>query len=175
MGAVPRAELPSIGGTRIPTLAEALDLLRGRLVNVEVKTDDTPSFLDLSRAVARIVAKDGGRAEVLFSSFDPRVVLALAALAPRVPRGMLVGDRTARLATALPLALRPLIASAHVQEDLLTPARVAQLRRAELRVVAWTVNDPDRAEALASAGVTTIITDAPGRIVSALAPVSAVR
>lgn len=169
VAAVPLAELPRLaGGERIPTLAEALEVCAGKVVNVEVKSEEVPGFLDLSRAVARVLAEHAGRAEVVVSSFDPRVVVAMAALAPRVPRGMLVGDRTARLATALPLALRPIVSAAHVDAVLLTPERIARLLGSGLRVAAWTVNDPSLARALRDAGVATIITDRPGEMVAAV-------
>lgn len=166
---VPYAELPRLaGGERIPTLAEALEALRGRFVNVEVKGDDARSIASLVKAVAKVVGADERRAEVLLSSFDPRVVLGLAAVLPRTPRGMLVSERTAALATALPVALRRAVASAHVQESLLTPVRLATLRRAGLRIVAWTVNEPARARELVSGGASILITDRPAAIVNAL-------
>jgi glycerophosphoryl diester phosphodiesterase len=105
----------------------------------------------------------------VFSSFDPLTVVALAAAAPRVPRAMLVGMNTPRAATALPLALRYAIVAAHLDEALVTKARVERLARSRLRVAAWTVNDPDRARELVALGVQWLITDAPGRVASALA------
>jgi glycerophosphoryl diester phosphodiesterase len=165
-GALPRLT----SGERVATLAEALAVCRLRVVNVEVKSDGATPFLALTRAVAREIAREGGGARVIVSSFDPRVVLAMAAIAPAVPRGMLVGDRTAPLATALPLALRRVIEAAHVHEVLLTPERVARLTRAGLRVAAWTVNDAARARELTEAGVATLISDQPGALRHALEP-----
>jgi glycerophosphoryl diester phosphodiesterase len=174
---VPYRELPVLpGGERIPRLADALDAMRGHLVNVEIKADvaptsllgDVPDRLRLVRATAAVVRR-AQRADVVFSSFDPLTVMALAAFLPGVPRAMLVGMRTPRAASALPLAMRPAIVAAHLDESLVTAARVARLRRAGLRVVAWTVNDPARAAALVALGVEWIITDAPGAIVAALA------
>jgi len=169
--AVPRHELPSLaGGARVPDLASALDLLRGRIVNVEVKAD-VPAELPLVRAVARAIARAPGT-EVVVSSFDPAIVLAFAVLAPRVPRAMLVGARTPRLAAALPLALRPAIVAAHLDEAIITPSRGERLRRAGLRVVAWTVNDAARAAALAAMGVRWLITDDPKALVASVGSVS---
>jgi glycerophosphoryl diester phosphodiesterase len=173
-------DLPLLpGGERIPTLADALEAMRGQLVNVEIKADiaptsllgDVPDRLRLVRATAKVVKRAAGT-DVVFSSFDPLTVMALAAVLPVVPRAMLVGMKTPRAGSALPLAMRPAIVAAHLDDALLTPARVAKLRRAGLRVVAWTVNDPARAAALVALGVEWIITDAPGAIVSALRPSS---
>lgn len=165
--AVRRDELPQLaGGEKIPDLASALDVCHGRVVNIEVKAD-VPSRLQLVRVVARELAR-ARSVEVVISSFDPLVVLALAAAAPRVPRAMLVGPRTARLATALPLAMRRAISAAHLEDALVSERRVERLRRADLRVVAWTVNDPARALDVAQMGVRALITDRPGEILSAL-------
>ena len=164
--AVRRAELPPLAdGSKIPDLAAALDLARGKIVNVEIKPD-VPSRIALVRAVARAVvrARGYGGPEVVVSSFDPRVVLGFSALARGVPVGILVGSRTPRLATALPLALRRLAVAAHVEDPLLNGPRVARLRRAGLRVVAWTVNEAARAAELARFGVEWLITDQPGMI-----------
>ena len=106
--------------------------------------------------------------DVVFSSFDPLSVLGLVALAPRVPRAILVGMKTPRAGTALPLALRYAIVAAHLDESLVTAARAERLRRSKLRVAAWTVNDPARAAELVALGASWIITDAPGRIGAAL-------
>jgi glycerophosphoryl diester phosphodiesterase len=165
--AVARRDLPTLeGGLAIADLESVLELCRGRIVNVEVKAD-VPSRLTLVRAVARSLARVSG-VEVVLSSFDPTVVLALAAVAPRIPRGMLIGARTPSLSTALPLTLRRAIVAAHLDDATITAPRVARLRRSGLRVVAWTVNDPARATALRTMGVDWVISDQPGRLVSAL-------
>jgi glycerophosphoryl diester phosphodiesterase len=167
-------ELPLLeGGARIPSLEEALDALRGRIVNVELKADVTPTArlgevpdrLRLVRAAAAAVKRSTsvrGGAEVVFSSFDPLIVIALAAIAPKLPRGILVDPRMPRATTALPVAMRPAIVAAHIHQRVATPARIERLRAAGLRVVAWTVDDPVRARELAAQGVEWIITDWPG-------------
>lgn len=172
------AALPPLGGgLRIPRLVDVLEAMRGHIVNVEIKADvapmsmlgNVPDRVRLVRTAAAAV-REAGHTDVVFSSFDPLSVLALAVAAPRVPRAMLVGMKTPRAATALPLALRHAIVAAHLDESLITAARAERLLRSKLRVVAWTVNDPARAEALVALGVRWIITDAPGRVVAALRP-----
>jgi len=147
-----RAELGAAG------LEEALDLLADRLVNVEVKPD-VPRRGALVIAVRRALARSRAR-DVVVSSFDPAIVLGFVG-APYA-RGMLVGPRTPRLATALPLALRPAIATAHLEDGLVTPARVARLARAGLKLAVWTVNDVARARELRALGAWALITDRPG-------------
>lgn len=174
------ADLPLLGGgERIPRLDDALDALRGHVVNVEIKADiapasilgDVPERLRLVRATAAVV-KDAPHADVVFSSFDPLVVVTLAAVLPAVPRAILVGMRTPRAALALPLALRPAVVAAHLDDALITAARVERLLRSSVRVAAWTVNDPRRATRLVAMGVRWLITDAPGLVAGALRGVS---
>jgi glycerophosphoryl diester phosphodiesterase len=160
------ASMPRPGGEPIPTLAEALEVLRGAVVNVEVKAD-VPDRRSLAEAAAKAV-RDARDVDVVFSSFDPRVILLLARAAPKVPRGMLVGGRTAPLATLLPLTMRRTVVAAHLETALATNTRVRRLRRLGLRLCTWTVNDVVRAKELVAAGVDWLITDAPGVMVQAL-------
>lgn len=169
VGAVEHADLPRLAGdTRIPTLEEALETLRGKIVNVELKGDLRPGAVTLDAAarigLARTAAKVVARArdvEVVFSSFDPTIVLALAAIAPRVERGILLSPRTPRAAMPLALGMRAAVHAAHLEDSLATQSRVERLLAARLRVCVWTVNDPDRARALRSWGVTWLISDCP--------------
>lgn len=143
----------------LATLDEALEACRGKIVNVEVKAD-VPRRVALLRAVARSIerARD---VEVVMSSFDPGLVLAMSVLSPRTPRAILVGDRTARLAVALPRAMRRFVVAAHVQDGAITPRVVERVRALGLRLCAWTVNELDRGRALAAMGVEWVITDRP--------------
>lgn len=146
------------------TLDEALDLLAGRIVNVELKSD-VPSRRALARAAVSSVMR-ARKSEVVFSSFDPFLVLACAALAPKIARGVLVGKSTPRLATALPIGMRSMVVAAHLQDPLVTVSRVVRLSRTGLRTCAWTVNDVDRARELAAYGVEWLITDSPKSMVT---------
>ncbi|MBS2016729.1 MAG: glycerophosphodiester phosphodiesterase [Deltaproteobacteria bacterium] len=167
VGAVKRADLPPA----IATLGDALDALRGKIVNVELKGDlrpgtvtlDAAARISLARTAARAVA-DARGVEVVFSSFDPTIVLALAAIAPRVERAILVGPRTPRAAMPLVLGMRPAVHAAHLEDSLVTRERVQRLLAARLRVCAWTVNDEARADELVRWGVDWLITDRPAAI-----------
>lgn len=165
LAALPRLD----GGARVPTLEEALDLFAaGGVVNVELKSD-VPDRGALVEASARALAR-ARRVDVVISSFHPEVVVRAAARIPRVPLGMLVGARTRRLRVVLPLAMRPWVEAAHVEEAAIDAPRAAWLSSAGLRVVAWTVNDVERARALAGWGVRWMITDDPRALVGAFGP-----
>lgn len=155
-------ELPVVAGERIPTLAAALELCaaRGLGVNVELKYDDVDR-LALARACAPLLAR--ARVPVVASSFDPRVLAWLGALAPRVPRAWLVNATQRGIRVALrALARRPAFFAAHLERRLASPGLVATLRARGLRVGVWTVNDAREARDLFALGVDWIITDTPG-------------
>jgi len=93
----------------------------------------------------------------LLSSFAEAALAAARDVAPEVPRAYLTDrlpedwrDRLTRLACI----------AIDVKHTLLTRGRVAEFRAAGLRICAWTVNDPARANELLAWGVDTVITDA---------------
>jgi glycerophosphoryl diester phosphodiesterase len=137
-------------------------------VNVEIK-HDVPRRLALCRAVARALASS--RADVLLSSFDPSLLGAMAALAPRVPRAWLMHPDQRRTALAVArAATKELVVALHPEHTMLTAAHVERWKKHGLAVGTYTVNEPDEAVRLAALGVDWIITDAPGTILAALSP-----
>jgi glycerophosphoryl diester phosphodiesterase len=180
---------------RIPRLAEVLAWARDHAVavNVELK-HDVPSRGEIARAAARAVRASG--ADVLFSSFDPRLLAWVAWLSPSVPRAFLThatgrtkpraeqglsprAEREARrdarrdaVASAVRGILRgPFTRAArtlHLEQVEATAPAIARYRERGLRVGVWTVNDPATAIRLVGWGVASIITDSPGAILEAL-------
>jgi glycerophosphoryl diester phosphodiesterase len=152
----------------VPTLREVLAWAgdHGVGVNVEMK-HDVPDRLALARATAGIVR--AGRADVLFSSFDPRLLARVAAFAPHVPRALLVHADQARWADVLQQAARPpFVEALHLERTQTNPRAVARTLARGLRVGVWTVNDPSEARDLVGLGVASIITDVAGVMVEAL-------
>ena len=83
------------------------------------------------------------------------------ALAPEVPRALLF-ERDSSFALRHALAAPVLGAcSLHPEDVLATPASIRSWRRRGYLVAAWTVDDPERAQALREAGATGIITNVP--------------
>lgn len=161
-----RVDLP--GGARVPLLAEVLSFARARrlAVNVEMKRD-APSRPAIVRATARLLGGWDPAHGVIVSSFDPPMLAMLAALAPRVPRAVLVHRTSYHLvhaATAIPMGA----AAVHLCRTLTRPELVRSLIGRGLLVNVWTVNDGSEARDLAALGVAGIITDAPGEIRAAL-------
>jgi glycerophosphoryl diester phosphodiesterase len=157
-------------------LAEALDWSRdhGVAVNVELKYD-VRRLDDVARAAVRAVRD--ARADVLFSSFDPRLLAWVAALAPVWPRALITHSRQSPfLRGARELLRGPVVrfvGAIHLEEAEATTHVVDDLRRRGLRVGVWTVNDPSAAVRFARGGVGSIITDSPGAILEGLESVRA--
>ena len=155
-------------GERIPRLEEALEAIPDAFVNVELKSRGRD--VETARAAARVLREAGAVDRVVVSSFDWRLVAALRAFAPEIPAGLLFEpSRAWRLRVAVGArALRP--AALHPDRALATEARVRAWTARGLQVNVWTVDDPDELRRLAAWGVSSVITNVPGRAVEALRP-----
>jgi glycerophosphoryl diester phosphodiesterase len=161
-----RASLEELQAQGVPSLADALAWARENdvAVNVELK-HDVPSRLLLVERVRRVVRPS--RADVLLSSFDPRLLAAAAVALPTTPRALLTSRHQRPRVPSL-LATRPFVQAIHLERTQTDPAAIARHRRRGLRIGVWTVNDPGEAVDLAALGVQTLITDVPGALLEAL-------
>ena len=158
----------SLGGERVPLLADVLAWARERdlRVNVELKSDVSRP-LALLRNVSRVVRDSGvGPELVLFSSFQPGFVAALALLCPDLPRAWLI-DRGNPFLRRAP-GFRLLADGVNPHHELVTDEAMARWKRAGAPVATWTVNDPAEARRVAGLGVDAVISDHPGAILQAL-------
>ncbi|MFM8304496.1 MAG: glycerophosphodiester phosphodiesterase [Actinomycetota bacterium] len=151
----------------IPTLAEALDVCRGLLVNVEIKNlpwepDFDPRERIADDVVALLRARSGDR--VLVSSFHLTTVDHLHERAPEVPTAFLflagmdlreVADLAADRGHA---AVHPDLRALGGPE---VGEFVAHARARGLQVNVWTVNEPADMVRLADLGVDGLVTDVP--------------
>jgi glycerophosphoryl diester phosphodiesterase len=155
---------PGFAGERIPSLEATIDLLAalGLGANVEVKPGPGAEAAT-GRAVAEILrARWPGSLPVpLVSSFKERALEGVREAAPELPRGLLLNDvppdwraRAERLGCV----------TIHCNHKKLAPAQARAIVEAGFPLLAYTVNDPARAEALFGWGVATIITDCPDRL-----------
>ncbi len=149
--------LPLTGGDEgIPTLADMLDLVAGRVpLLIEIKDQDGamgPDVGPLERAVADILrAYDG---PVALMSFNPHSVAALAEAAPQLPRGLVTSAYTAEDWPLLPPAARDRLRDipdydrvgasfiSHEAADLARP-RVAELKASGAEVLCWTIRSAE--------------------------------
>jgi glycerophosphoryl diester phosphodiesterase len=187
-----------VDGERIPTLAalfarvRALEAGGARPVRFNIETklsplapDETADPETLARALLTVIRQHGLQERVSIQSFDWRTLrwvqrlapgLPLSALTTRLPGGDNVSDAhwTAGLVLAehgdsVPRLVHALGAGTWSPSwrDL-TPALLAEARALGLRVVPWTVNEPEAIERLLEWGVDGLISDYPDRVQQAL-------
>lgn len=146
-------------GERMPTLAQVHERCAalGLAANIEIKP--CPGR---EAATGRLVADEAARlwrgAEVppLLSSFSRDALAAARDAQPELPRGLLFGAVPADW-RAQTQALECL--SLHADHRKLDARLVAEIKEAGLFILAYTVNDPQRARMLAQWGVDAICTD----------------
>lgn len=127
------------------------------MANIEIKPTLGEEELT-GRLVAQAAAKlwQGSTAPLL-SSFSPEALAAAHQAVPELPRGLLLDEWHSDWHEQVK---RYECVSVHLNHQILTELRVDQLRSAGLYVMAYTVNDPERARTLLSFGVDSICTDA---------------
>jgi glycerophosphoryl diester phosphodiesterase len=151
-------------GERIPTLAEALEALRGVRVIVEIKNGPLYYPGIASRVLAAIA--EVGHPSVTISSFDHPVLLEVKAAAPQVPTAVLYAARPidpVRLARDAGAALL------HPNWAYVTGEMVGQAHAAGLRVETWTVDEPAHLRHVIATGVDGVMTNHPDRLRAVLA------
>jgi glycerophosphoryl diester phosphodiesterase len=153
----------------VPTLAGALDALRGLIVNVEIKClpwepdADTTDHRVVRAVVDTIRAHD---VDTIISSFDLASVDAAREFAPELTTAWLTYGQP------VPAVAEQTAAHGHAW---LHPDRASALAGGidvahdlGLKVDVWTVDDPDEIRALAEAGVDAIVTNRPDVALRAL-------
>lgn len=149
--AAARVALRHGDGEGIPTLAEVLDLVAGRVpLLIEIKDQDGrlgPQVGGLEAAAARALAGYGGPVAVM--SFNPHSTAEMARIAPHVPRGLttcgfdpeewhLPEARCAELRAIADFDRTGSAFISHEAADLGRP-RVAELKARGVPVLCWTI------------------------------------
>lgn len=126
------------------------------MANIEIKPT-TGSEVETGRAVAQAAAQLWlGQTAPLLSSFSYDALKAAMQAQPDLPRGLLShtwDEQWKEKTDALDCV------SIHLNHKVLDQVRVAELRAAGLRILAYTVNSPERARELLKWGVDAICTD----------------
>lgn len=154
---------PRFAGEPVPRYDEVLAFCRahGVWANVEIKPSpgaDARTGRIVGEATVRICG-DGvvdAAHGPLFSSFSVASLAAASAAAPGVPRAMLFVDVPLDAAT---VALGLGCVGVHADARSVDAATVARLHAAGLAVLAYTVDDRDRADALDAIGVDGLFVD----------------
>jgi glycerophosphoryl diester phosphodiesterase len=136
-------------GDTVPTLDDVAQLFRARAtIYCELKGPGT------AEPALKVLRRYGGPCAV--HSFDHRMIADAAVYAPEIPRGVLEVSRHLDPAEALrAVEGRDLWQLAEYVDEWLVHA----VHTAGKRVIAWTANDPEAIERLASCGVDGLCTD----------------
>lgn len=147
---------PAFAGERVPSFAEASDfcIRHGLWMNAEIKP--APGMAVRTGQRVAEFCKHLPAGSVLLSSFALDALMAARDIAPEVPRALLVDAVPPDWASML----NHLGASAlHANARALTAEQVRAVKDAGVRLLCYTVNDPDQARVLRALGVDAICTD----------------
>lgn len=151
---------------RIPSLAEALEHVKGRVGRVYTEVKGYRELEDLDR-MARIVRDADLAYDTVFISMDWGILERIAGQDPTVGIGYIVEKRErweAALERATPLERA--IVDVDRRILLAEPELVGQARQRGIDVAVWTVDDPGEAERLRRAGVRRFTTNQVERLLS---------
>lgn len=155
----------------VPLLGAALDVCDGLMVNIEIKNLPTEPGWDpaeaLAGAVAALVGDRDVRGQVVVSSFTLATIDAVRSADAAIATAWLTPSRFDQL-QALATVREHGHAGLHPHHDSVTDELVDKAHRTGLMLNTWTVDDPERARALAGKGVDAIVTNAPDVVLSAL-------
>lgn len=151
---------PDYKGERIPTLAEVLDVAKGRIrLNIEIKSNEhNPT---LPEKVVRLVEEKGLVSECVISSFNYEWLPRVKRLNSKLRVGYITGEPVGDIS-------RLDVDFLSLQAKLVTEELVRSARRKKKEVHVWTVNDPKQMARLIDLGVDGIITDVPDVAVTML-------
>jgi glycerophosphoryl diester phosphodiesterase len=148
---------PKFAGERIPTLAEVLELTRGKaLLQIEVKQ---PGIED---AVAQAVRAAEAINDCEVHSFWPQIVQAMRTIEPRMAAALLTdGRRVVDWDEFFSFALSLNAQGVSVHHSAATAERVRQGQRRSLTFMTWTPDDEADIERVLEAGVDSVCSNFP--------------
>jgi glycerophosphoryl diester phosphodiesterase len=157
-------------GERVPTLAEALALLRDRAramieLKAESVTEDETGGLE-ALAVAEI-RRSGMADKVALISFDQRAILRLRQLAPEISRGRIFGRTTTDALLADARASASEVVLPHKNQ--LSDDLVSRVHAAGIKLATWVVDEPEELRELARFDLYGVGSNRPGVLLEAIA------
>jgi glycerophosphoryl diester phosphodiesterase len=149
---------------KIPSLDDALEILSGLVVNIEIKSETIPDGR-LEARVAACIRNAGAEDRVVVSSFNPLSLAAFRRIDPEVPTGFLFGPKSRRglRGPMAGYALRTRYLNPN--SDMVDRARVARWHADGFGVMTWTIDEETEAKRCAACEVDAIITNYPDMLV----------
>ena len=154
-----------VGGEPVPTLAEALDLTKGRvLLIMEIKAPG------IEEHVARVVRDAGALNEVMAWSFFPQALQGMRAAEPKIPCALLIGgENVSRWPEFREIALRLGAQGVSVFFSGVDEALAESCRRSGLALYSWTPDIEEDIRRLVDLDVDGVCSNFPDRVVNVLA------
>ncbi|WP_432044189.1 glycerophosphodiester phosphodiesterase [Streptomyces cadmiisoli] len=154
---------PHYKEARVPTLAAQLDDLRTRGGDLLLEIKGSHTKAEVATIVDTIRAH-GMTGRVFVQSFEVDALRYTYELAPDLPLGLL---RSNLDADPVALAKELHLAAYNPQDSAISknPSVIADLHKAGVAVMVWTVDSADRWKSLESAGVDAIITNRPTELI----------
>lgn len=157
-------------GVTMPTLSEALDLVRTHDVITIVEIKAQPG---MTASAAELVGGIAGdfrmRGPLVISSSSLAILKELAHRHPKLPRALILKRRTFSYFGSTLFARRRGLSEIHASLRALTPSLVARMHQRGGQVVGWTANTPDEIDRCIACGVDGLITDDVAQAVRRLA------
>ena len=154
-------------GGKVPTLEEVLDFIDGRVkVNIELKGPHTAAAV-VNMIEKLVKTKTWNYEDFLISAFSYTELSLVRHLASAVRIGLLFSEETSDLVdNAISLASAKHIGSwsVNVSSEVVSEALVNIAHREGMKVLVYTINDPDEIRFLKSIGVDGIFSDYPERV-----------
>lgn len=157
-------------GERVPTLAEALALLRDRaraMIEIKAESVTTDEAGGVEALVAEEIRRAGMSDKVALISFDQRAILRLRQLAPEISRGRIFGRTSADEMLADARATASEVVLPHKSQ--LSDALVARVHAAGIKLATWVVDEPEELRELARFNLYGVGSNRPGVLLEAIA------
>lgn len=154
-----------VGGEPVPTLAEVLDVTKGKVLLVmEIKQ------AGIEEQVSRVVSQADAAGDVMCWSFLPNALEGMRAADPRIPCALLVAPEGVANWPAMRERALSIGAQGVSVFFLGIDERIIEdCRRSGLALYSWTADQPEQIAKLIAQGVDGICSDFPDRVVAALA------
>ncbi len=154
-------------GEPFPTLEEVLAYTKGKIaVNIEIKHEavtDTAERGIVDKAL-KLVYQAGVEDQVIFSSFDYRVMEHLNKLDPDMPKALLYEERQSGKLSPKQLVEKYSVDAFNCSHKVLTDEWIEELNANNIPFFIYTVNDKALMERIAKAGAKGIFSDYPDEL-----------
>jgi glycerophosphoryl diester phosphodiesterase len=158
-------------GERIPTLAQVLDEVRGRiLINVEIKPEAVGEEVEggIAERVVKLIEERDMRNQVIVSSFEPRALQQIDEIDPEIATASLYNEELHRDMDPLAIVGAVGARTLNLSKDQVTPAIVERCRQNQVQVGVYTANRAREMRRLIRMDVDAIFTDRPDRLIEVL-------